>query len=43
MESTSVVTAWRSCGRNRRPRDAALGSVVSKTLPDVDWTKQQRM
>ena len=33
----------RSGGRNRRPRDTALGSVVSKTLPDADGAGQERM
>ena len=33
----------RSGGRNRRPRDTALGSVVSKTLPDADRAGQERL
>ena len=32
----------RSGGRNRRPRDTALGSVVSRTLPDADRAGQKR-
>src|SRR5262245_17497172 len=33
----------RSGGPNRRPRDTALGSVVSKTLPDADRAGQERL
>src|SRR5215813_9937347 len=33
----------RSGGRNRRPRDTALGSVDSKTLPDADRAGQERL
>src|SRR5262249_55410767 len=29
-----LLPLWRSGGRNRRPRDTALGSVVSTPLPD---------
>src|SRR5262249_59341119 len=33
----------RSGGRNRRPRETALGCVVSTTLPDADRSGQERM
>ena len=33
----------RSGGRNRRPRDTAVASVDSRTLPDADGAEQERM
>src|SRR5262245_19714962 len=33
----------RSGGRNRRPRDATVASVVPGTLPDADGAEQERM
>ena len=33
----------RSGGRNRRPRDTALGSVVSRTLPDAVGDEPERV
>ena len=33
----------RSGGRNRRPRDTALGSVVSRTLPDAVGDEPERI
>ena len=34
---------WRSGGRNRRPRDAAVAGVDPGTFPDADGTEQERM
>ena len=33
----------RSGGRNRRPRDTAVASVDSRTLPDADGAEQERV
>src|SRR5262249_43333505 len=38
-----LVSVRRSGGRNRRPRNAAVASVVPGTLPDAAGAEQERM